>query len=203
MGRRLAVVHLWVRIGNGGVAFRACGERGCSVGGNPGGGHSVCVNQRALVSALRSANETLKRIGELAERMVERGSRWEAYNLRTALAGYQPEAGERLTGLEETASFWQTQSQYNYDCGVVLWTESENRVAKAEARAAELEAKLAPFLEEEQRQKEWNAFCAVSDVRCLDCNLRYGEREQYGCGIEARNHYYDEDELREARRIEE
>lgn len=69
-------------------------------------------------------------------------------------------------------------------------------------RISELEAELTPFREEEKRQKEWNAFCAVSDVRCLDCNLRYGERDQYGCGIEARNHYYDEDELREAGRVE-
>ncbi|AIY17763.1 hypothetical protein GUY44_07045 [Pimelobacter simplex] len=37
-----------------------------------------------------------------------------------------------------------------------------------------------------------------ADVRCLDCGLRYAERQQYGCGEEGRGHSYDEDDLAEA-----
>ncbi|UUW88448.1 hypothetical protein [Pimelobacter simplex] len=37
-----------------------------------------------------------------------------------------------------------------------------------------------------------------ADVRCLDCGLRYDERQDYGCGEEGRGHSYDDGELAEA-----
>ncbi|MEW5810298.1 MAG: hypothetical protein AB1925_12675 [Actinomycetota bacterium] len=36
------------------------------------------------------------------------------------------------------------------------------------------------------------------NVRCLDCNLRYDEREEYSCTIEGTAHTYDADDLAEA-----
>ncbi|OZE13352.1 hypothetical protein CH249_01960 [Rhodococcus sp. 05-2255-3B1] len=48
-------------------------------------------------------------------------------------------------------------------------------VSKADADA------LGEFRAEETRQVRWNAFCELSDLRCLDCNLRYGERKDYPC----------------------
>lgn len=42
----------------------------------------------------------------------------------------------------------------------------------------------------------------VADVRCTDCDLRYGERDQYGCGPDGRyGHSYDERELAKAREV--
>ncbi|MES9516600.1 hypothetical protein ACIQYW_19150 [Rhodococcus erythropolis] len=72
------------------------------------------------------------------------------------------------------------------------------RAEKAEATAAELEAELEKYRAEERRQLEWARHLARDDVRCPSCNLRYGEREQYGCVEPARAHEYDADELRAA-----
>lgn len=68
-----------------------------------------------------------------------------------------------------------------------------------DARIAELEAELAPHREEVERQKRWAAYCRQSDVRCLTCDLRYEEREQYRCEYaKGGAHRYDETELAEA-----
>lgn len=48
-------------------------------------------------------------------------------------------------------------------------------VSKADADA------LGEFRAEETRQVQWDAFCELSDLRCVDCNLRYGERSDYPC----------------------
>lgn len=40
----------------------------------------------------------------------------------------------------------------------------------------------------------------VAGVRCLDCNLRYEERQEYGCHETGRGHHYDPDELTDAER---
>ncbi|GAB3988828.1 hypothetical protein [Nocardioides marmoraquaticus] len=63
------------------------------------------------------------------------------------------------------------------------------------AEHAELEA----YRAEDLRQRQWSAGLAESDVRCIDCDLRYGERDQYSCVIEGTAHRYDEAELAEAR----
>ncbi|MFF1946929.1 hypothetical protein ACFVWF_32850 [Rhodococcus qingshengii] len=73
-----------------------------------------------------------------------------------------------------------------------------DRAEKAEAKATELEVELEKYRAEEREDLEWQRFCAQQDVRCTVCNLRYGEREQYGCGDPPRAHHYDEDELRAA-----
>lgn len=41
----------------------------------------------------------------------------------------------------------------------------------------------------------------LADVRCLDCNLRYDERQDYGCGEPGYGHKYDDDELAEAAKV--
>ena len=65
-------------------------------------------------------------------------------------------------------------------------------------RTAELEAELAEYHAEERRELESARNRARDDVRCPSCNLRYGERDQYGCIEPARAHDYDADELRAA-----
>ena len=59
--------------------------------------------------------------------------------------------------------------------------------------------KLAEVRAEEARQVRWNAFCELSDLRCLDCNLRYGERKDYSCPPDypeiGGEHSYAEDDV--------
>ena len=43
---------------------------------------------------------------------------------------------------------------------------------------------------------------ARGDVRCLDCNLRYDERQEYGCHESGRGHSFDEGDLVAAEEIE-
>lgn len=64
------------------------------------------------------------------------------------------------------------------------------------------EAELVGYRAEEQRVRAWNALVNEGNVRCTQCDLRYAERDQYGCGDERYNaeHHYDADELAEARR---
>lgn len=70
-----------------------------------------------------------------------------------------------------------------------------NRVA---GRVAELESELEKYRAEERRELESARNRARDDVRCPSCNLRYGERDQYGCIEPARAHDYDADELHAA-----
>lgn len=65
-------------------------------------------------------------------------------------------------------------------------------------RITALEAELERYRAEERRQLEWARRLDRDDVRCPRCNLRYGERDQYGCVEPARAHEYDADELRAA-----
>lgn len=69
---------------------------------------------------------------------------------------------------------------------------------KHRKRADEAEAELEKYRAEERRQLEWARHLARDDVRCPSCNLRYGERDQYGCIEPARAHDYDAEELRAA-----
>ncbi|QXU53636.1 hypothetical protein [Rhodococcus sp. LW-XY12] len=64
------------------------------------------------------------------------------------------------------------------------------------------DAELAGYRAEEQRVRAWNALVNEGNVRCTDCGLRYAEREEYSCGDERHQgvHYYDPEELVEARR---
>lgn len=50
----------------------------------------------------------------------------------------------------------------------------------------------------DRKAAEHAARLDVDDVRCLRCDLRYAERQQYGCMESGRGHDYDEDELAEA-----
>lgn len=61
---------------------------------------------------------------------------------------------------------------------------------------------LEAYRREDLRQREWAAFVRESDVRCLKCDLRYGERDQYGCGGYVGSHAYDDEELAEARKLD-
>ena len=65
-------------------------------------------------------------------------------------------------------------------------------------RAEKAEAELEKHRAEERRELESARNRARDDVRCPSCNLRYGERDQYGCIEPARAHDYDADELRAA-----
>lgn len=65
-------------------------------------------------------------------------------------------------------------------------------------RAEKAEAELEKYHAEERRELESARNRARDDVRCPSCNLRYGERDQYGCIEPARAHDYDADELRAA-----
>lgn len=63
---------------------------------------------------------------------------------------------------------------------------------------SDLHAALTALLDRELAEhEEAAARSARADVRCLDCNLRYDERKEYGCVIDGTAHSYDEDELNE------
>jgi hypothetical protein len=53
---------------------------------------------------------------------------------------------------------------------------------------------------EEEEEEFWTAWRQKMDVRCVDCGLRYGEREEYPCAIEGRAHRFSPYELEAARR---
>ena len=64
---------------------------------------------------------------------------------------------------------------------------------------AEREALLTRVRERLEHEQRWEILGSESNVRCLDCDLRYGERDQYGCHETGRGHTFDEEELAEAR----
>lgn len=64
-------------------------------------------------------------------------------------------------------------------------------VAALERVHALLDAEVAASVESNVRSE-------VAGVRCLDCNLRYEEREEYGCHEPGRGHTYDDQEIAEA-----
>lgn len=67
------------------------------------------------------------------------------------------------------------------------------------AEQTELEA----YRVEDLRQREWAAGLRESDVRCDDCDLRYGERDAFACSEYVNGpHCYDEDELAKARELD-
>ncbi|MHA4848788.1 hypothetical protein L1080_004470 [Rhodococcus sp. MSC1_016] len=66
-------------------------------------------------------------------------------------------------------------------------------------KVASLTKELLGYRDEKSFDEEWNRRVAVSNVRCLYCDLRYGEREQYGCVDSSVPHAYSDDELRAAR----
>lgn len=80
-------------------------------------------------------------------------------------------------------------------------TEDPTRKAAAQrAIAAHDRETAAQALEQyatllDQEHAEAAARSRVADARCLDCNLRYDERDQYSCGQPGHDHYYDERDL--------
>ena len=107
----------------------------------------------------------------------------------------------RIAELEADSANWE--SRYNdakqvIEAGTANWTATILDRDGWKARAEQAEAELEKYRAEEREDLEWQHFCAQQDVRCTVCNLRYGEREQYGCGDPPRAHHYDENELREA-----
>ena len=50
----------------------------------------------------------------------------------------------------------------------------------------------------DQDHAEDAARSRVADVRCLDCNLRHDERDEYSCGQPGHGHYYAPDSLAHA-----
>ena len=50
----------------------------------------------------------------------------------------------------------------------------------------------------DQERAEDAAQSRVADVRCLDCDLRHEERDEYSCGQPGRGHYYAPDSLAHA-----
>ncbi|QTJ64998.1 hypothetical protein HYG77_04880 [Rhodococcus sp. ZPP] len=66
-------------------------------------------------------------------------------------------------------------------------------------KVAALTKELHDYRLEASFDEEWNRRLAVDNVRCQYCDLRYGEREQYGCTDSNSPHSYSEAELRAAR----
>lgn len=73
------------------------------------------------------------------------------------------------------------------------------RTEKAEAKVTRVEAlrdaEIADVIESRVR-------AARADVRCLDCNLRHGERQEYGCHWSGQAHSYSEGDLAAAEEVE-
>lgn len=55
--------------------------------------------------------------------------------------------------------------------------------------------------EADRKSAERAAISRENYVRCSDCNLRFGESDQYSCVIEGTGHRYFEDELTRAREV--
>jgi hypothetical protein len=77
----------------------------------------------------------------------------------------------------------------------------DKATAEAEARLAAVRAELQAYRAEDLRDREWAAFERESNIRCLACDLRYAEREQYGCLVKT-GHRYDAAMLDEARQLD-
>lgn len=58
-----------------------------------------------------------------------------------------------------------------------------------------IEAEVADEIESRVR-------AARGDVRCLDCNMRYEERQEYGCHVPGHGHDFDEGDFAGAEEIE-
>ncbi|MGB6182253.1 MAG: hypothetical protein WBF79_13505 [Rhodococcus sp. (in: high G+C Gram-positive bacteria)] len=43
------------------------------------------------------------------------------------------------------------------------------------------QAALDPYIAEDVRRQQWESFGELSDLRCLDCSVRFAERQDYGC----------------------
>lgn len=67
--------------------------------------------------------------------------------------------------------------------------------AKIESVRALLASEIADSIERRVRS-------ALGDVRCLDCNLRHDERQEYGCHWPGQGHSYDEGDLAAAEAVE-
>lgn len=83
------------------------------------------------------------------------------------------------------------------------------RMAALTERLAEVErlravvAKVEALVDTEIAERiEGNVRAAVADVRCIDCNLRYEERQEYGCHESGRAHSYDEGDIAASEQIE-
>jgi len=119
---------------------------------------------------------------------------------RVALVVEQHTNG-RIAELEADSANWK--SRYNdakkvIAAGTANWTATILDRDDWKVRAEKAEAELAKYHAEERRELEWARNRARDDVRCPSCNLRYGERDQYGCIEPARAHEYDADDLRAA-----
>ncbi|QYB01452.1 hypothetical protein I1A62_29920 [Rhodococcus sp. USK10] len=76
----------------------------------------------------------------------------------------------------------------------VAWTSSPELVLA-------LVTELRVYRQRDREDEEWNRRVDEDNVRCLDCDLRHGEREQYRCTKASGAHTYvfSEDELLAAR----
>jgi hypothetical protein len=90
-----------------------------------------------------------------------------------------------------------------------LWRSLERsnelcRKAQAEALAAVEQAARGRALRDAEVADavEGRVRAARGNVRCLDCNLRYDERQEYGCHESGRGHSYSEEELADVERAE-
>lgn len=85
------------------------------------------------------------------------------------------------------------------------WRAKREAEARAEKAAAERDAAREALARVEALADaeiassiEANVRSETAGVRCRDCNLRYEERQQYGCHESARAHYYDEGDIADA-----
>ncbi|MDV6267054.1 hypothetical protein [Rhodococcus globerulus] len=142
---------------------------------------AVIYRDGELGGAHRKGFECVCVCGDEYMALTQAGDRTEAAVLRRADSAHVALVVERHT---------QTQT-----------ARTEVAIADArrwEARAEKAEGELEKYHAEERRELEWERNRARDDVRCPSCNLRYGERDQYGCLTPARAHEYDEDYLRAA-----
>jgi hypothetical protein len=72
------------------------------------------------------------------------------------------------------------------------WQDAKDKVARVEALR---DAEIADVIERRIRS-------ARGDVRCLDCNIRYEERSEYGCHTMGHIHDFDQGDLAAAEEIE-
>lgn len=125
-----------------------------------------------------------KKIDELAALIEQSDFAEESAELVIEAGWVHPDDVERLT----------TIGMNNCDSAL----DWKDRAEAAEAKIARIEALRDAEIAD---QIERRVRAARGDVRCLDCNLRYAERQEYGCHESGRGHSYDEGDLVAAEQI--
>lgn len=166
---------------------------------------SVIESRAAALGPIAWTDEGVRRIAaDLGLVPPEAGEPSGVARLVEVLAGHRA-FGDDDHGIEECGCGWRpSETAWEEDWADAI--EHEAHVAAviarewlpAQVRAAEARALREYATDVDREAADDVARRARNDVRCLSCNLRYEERQDYGCHEPGRGHHYDGEELEEA-----